>query len=68
MSDRIHSFIVVLENDIHEDEAKVLGDAMLQLKGVISVSANISDFESDMAEQRARQAILKVLIDEVRKT
>ncbi len=54
MSDRIHSFTVVLEKDLRaDDDAKPIMDAVRQLRGVISVTANVSDITSHMAEQRA---------------
>ncbi len=55
MSDHIHSLIVVFDRDLHKDAAERLTAAILMLKNVISVKANVSDFTSCMAEERARR-------------
>lgn len=63
MTDRFHSLTVVLGRDIREDDAQRLIDAIVQLKGVISVSGAVSDVASNMAEVRARAEISEKLWD-----
>jgi hypothetical protein len=54
MSNRYHSLAVVLEKDIRDDDAKQIMTAICQLRGVIQVTGNVADFDSHMAETRAR--------------
>jgi len=57
MTDRYHSLTVVLEQDIRADDAEVLLSAIAQLRGVLSVSGNVSDVTAYMAEERARREL-----------
>lgn len=54
MSERFHSFLVVMEQDIHEDDVERVRSALGMIKGVLSVTANVSDHTALMAEDRAR--------------
>ncbi|QNB08362.1 hypothetical protein G5S34_17455 [Herbaspirillum frisingense] len=54
MTDRIHSFTVVLEHDMRADDAETLANAIRHLRGVISVGSNISEPGQYVAEQRVR--------------
>lgn len=53
MTDRYHSLVVVLDSDIRDDDCQSTIDAILQIKGVIQVTGNVSDIDSHMAETRA---------------
>ena len=57
MSDSFHSLLVILDRDTPEETVGMLKDAILMLKGVISVDANVADISSAMAEARARREI-----------
>jgi len=57
MTDRYHTLTVVLAEDTSDDDCKPLIDAILMLKGVVSVTGAVSDLNSYMAEERARLAI-----------
>lgn len=57
MTDRIHSITLVLDKDVREDDAEALLLACRSFRGVITVTPNVSDFTSHMAEQRARTEI-----------
>lgn len=62
MTDRVHSFQVVLDKNMRIDDAEAIKNALLQVKGVIDVQANVADFVSTMAESRAKQELgLKLL-------
>lgn len=61
MTDRINSFLVVLEHDIRADDAEHLITAMNLFKGVISVTPNIGNVMDIVAEERARIKIIKVV-------
>lgn len=54
MADRFNALTVVLEKDIHEDDAEALMIAIRQLRGVLSVSGNVADATAYMAEVRAK--------------
>lgn len=57
MTDRIHSLTVVLEKDMRDDDAQALINAITQLRGVLSVSGNISDLSDHIAQVRARREL-----------
>lgn len=54
MTDRFSTLTVVLEHDIREDDAKVLIDAIRQLRGVADVKGNVSSHAEYMAMTRLR--------------
>jgi len=58
MTDRIHSITLVLEENVRVDDAEYILNACRMLKGVISADGNIADFDSHMAESRARTDML----------
>lgn len=62
MTDRYHTLTVVLREDTRDDDAKPLIDAILMLKGVASVTGEIADLNSHMAEERARLALGEKLL------
>lgn len=55
MTDRYHSIAVVLEEDIRDDDAEYILNAIRMIKGVLSIEPHISNFESNMAEERAKK-------------
>ena len=57
MTDRYHSIAVVLNEDIREDDAEYILNAIKMIKGVLSVKPYISDLDSHMAEERARRKL-----------
>lgn len=57
MTDRLNALTVVLDRDIRDDDAQPLIDAILQLRGVLSVEGNVSNTGSHIAQSRAEQAI-----------
>lgn len=59
MTDRVHSFIVILENDMREDDAEHTLNALRMVKGVIKVEPVISGPEEHMAYARARFDLTK---------
>ena len=63
MTDRYHSLVVVLEEDVREDDAEGLMAAVVHLRGVLSVSGVVADLDSKMAEGRARFDLQKQLRD-----
>lgn len=65
MTDRYHSLTVVLEQNTRDDDAKHIIDAIQMLRGVLSVTGNVANLESHLAEERARhdlgQKLWKIL-------
>lgn len=57
MTDRFHSLTVVLESNVRKDDAASLISAIEHLRGVLSVSGNVADTASWMAEERAKREL-----------
>lgn len=55
MTDRYNALTIVLEKDIRDDDAEALLSAIRQLRGVLSVSGNVADLGSHLAQERARR-------------
>ncbi|NIT79722.1 MAG: hypothetical protein GWN58_33745 [Anaerolineae bacterium] len=72
MTDRYHTLTVVLERDTREDDAEHLINAIRMMRGVRSVTGEVANMETHMAEERARhelgQKILDVLYPDRRKS
>jgi hypothetical protein len=68
MTDRYHSLTVVLEKDGRSDDLEHLMQAILQLRGVLSVTGDVADLDTHMAEHRARSEFRKKLLEVVDKT
>ncbi len=63
MTDRFHSFTVILAKDVREDDAEATMNAIKQLRGVLSVEGNVSgDIGQIVAEMRVRQEIGEALL------
>jgi len=54
MTDRYNALTVVLDRDIRSDDCEPLIAAIQQLRGVLSVTPNVSDFDDHVAFERAR--------------
>lgn len=72
MTDRYHTLTVVLERDTRDDDAEHLISAIKMMRGVRSVTGEVANMETHMAEERARhelgQKILDVLYPDRRKS
>lgn len=55
MSNRINGYIVILEQDCRDDNAKATLEAIKRIKGVLDVKENISTADEIIAETRIRQ-------------
>ncbi len=66
MSDHVNAFTVVLDEDIREDDVRQITTAIMQIRHVISVDANVADITAHMAESRAKFELSKKLMDIVR--
>ncbi len=63
MTARYNALTVVLEQDIRDDDAERLLDAIRMLRGVAGVSGNVASIESHVAEMRARMELGRKLMD-----
>ena len=57
MTDRYNALIVVLDKDIREDDAEATIKAIEQIRGVASVTGNVSDISDHIAKDKAIQEI-----------
>ena len=65
MTDRVHTLVVVLEQDLRRDDVEPIAAAIKTMRGVLSVTGEIVDTTAWMAAERAKhdlgQKILKVI-------
>jgi hypothetical protein len=55
MTDRLNALTIVLENDMRDDDAESLIKAIHMLRGVLSVTPNVVDFQDHVAHMRVRR-------------
>jgi len=63
MTDRFNALVVVLEDDIREDDAKKIIEAIECLRGVLSVKGNVRDISDHTAQERAKHDLERKLWD-----
>lgn len=63
MTDRVNALIVVLDRDIRIDDVQAQIDAIKMVKGVLSVSPNVSNLEDHIAHERAHREISSAIYD-----
>ena len=63
MTDRYNTLTVVLEHEIREDDAEHLLNAIRMLKGVLSVSGNVSDMTDYMVKETAKFELKQKLFE-----
>jgi hypothetical protein len=63
MTDRIHSITLVLDKDMRDDDCEALINACRQLRHVIGVTPNVSDYEVHTGEVRAHYRISAALYE-----
>ena len=61
MTYRYNTLTVVLEHDIRNDDAAPLLTAIRQMRGVLSVTGNVTNLTSHLAEERVRHDIYQKL-------
>jgi hypothetical protein len=57
MSDRYNYLTVILEQDLKDEDAEPLIEAIKQFRGVLSVTPNVSDMTALLAEERVRNEL-----------
>jgi hypothetical protein len=63
MSDRIHSFTVVLEDAIHEDSAREIAAAIGIIRGVVDVVPHVAEGEFYIAREQAKTDLRRQLAE-----
>lgn len=63
MAERFNGFLVVLEEDIREDDAQSLMNAIRHLRGVLSVAGNVASVSDHIATARAKAEFARRLLD-----
>ena len=61
MTDRYNALVVVLERDIRSDDAEDIISALRMVKGVSSVTPNVSSLQDHIARARARTELAEKL-------
>jgi hypothetical protein len=62
MSDRIKGLIVVLKEDLRDDDAAPIIDAIRMLRWVVSVQPLVADVDSHIAIQVAKSQIIDAML------
>ncbi len=65
MSDRINTITVVLTENVRDDDAECILNALRMVKGVQSAKGNVADSEAYMAESRALAKVHKQVFDAI---
>ena len=63
MTDRLKGLVVAFENDIREDDAQCVIDAILMIKGVSGVTTSISGSEDYMNRQQIKREVIDKIYD-----
>jgi hypothetical protein len=63
MTAKFNSLTIVLESDVREDDAQTLINAILMLKGVLSVEGNVSSVADYVAESRVKTEVRNRLFE-----
>lgn len=63
MTDRINGFTVVLSKDIREDDFEAIKNAVLMIKGVLSIEPNIVTSDDFMAKVQSKAEFRNKLYD-----
>ncbi len=62
MTDRYHSLTVTFGEDVRDDDAEIVIEAIKMFRGVISVKGNVSDLNTHVARERVRLELGKKLL------
>lgn len=66
MTDRLKGFVVVLDQDYRVDDAEEIRIALSMVKGVLSVTPSVADYEDLMNRQRIRMELHAKLYEALR--
>lgn len=65
MTDRIKGLAVALEVDIREDDCQPLIDAILMMKGVVGVEANVKNTDDYYMKKQLKRELYKGFYDKM---
>jgi hypothetical protein len=57
VTNRIHSFTVVLDENMREEDAEAIANAIRLMRGILRVESNVSDPGQFVAEARVRREL-----------
>jgi hypothetical protein len=63
MTAKVNALLVILDKDIRIDDIEPLQNAIMQMKHVIEVKANIKSIQDDLAQSRVRQELGEKIIE-----
>jgi hypothetical protein len=61
MTDRINSFVVVLDRDLRDDDVNEIVNAIKMIKHVIDVKPHVADLDAIVAQSRVRVQVTQKL-------
>lgn len=67
MTDRYHSLVVTLEEDIREDDAESLINAIKMIRGVLDVRGKVANISDHTARMRAWSKLHDATMEMLRK-
>lgn len=62
MTDRVKGLTVVLDKDYREDDVEALCNAIRMLRGVLSVTKEVTDLADYLSRERVRQELVAKLV------
>lgn len=66
MTDRLKGYVVILEENIREDDAERITQALAMVKGVLGVQPLVADTSDMIIRERVRSEIQRRLLDVLR--
>lgn len=63
MTDRVQGYVVILDENMREDDAEAVVQALRMVRGVLDVQPVPATIETHVAEERARLKLLQQLWD-----
>lgn len=63
MADKVAGYIIALDQDLDEDEAELVSDALRMIRGVSCVKRLSSNLNVNVGQMRERDAIRTKLLD-----
>jgi len=63
VTDRINSFVVVLEKDIRDDDFETIRQSVLLMRGVLTVKTNVTTPDDLVAQERAKYDLRRKIGD-----
>lgn len=65
MTNRYNAVVVAFDRDIREDDAEAIINAIRMLRGVLTVTPNVSDINTHVAESRVKRELTDKIYDAI---